>query len=184
MLNGKKVLAVIPARAGSKRCPGKNVREFRGKPLVVWAMEVALASKAMDMVVLSSDDDATRSLILDGAFWMQRDPELASDTATNEDVCRDVLERAGGEFGWVVLLQPTSPLRTVQDIHRTLDAAMYGGYDAACTYSSSGQKNGAVYACSAGWLRDGKDFTKWYADPYFMPEERSLDIDYPEDFDK
>lgn len=181
MLENKKVLAVIPARAGSKRCPRKNVLPFRGKPLVLWSIECAMDCHVVDSIVVSSNDPEVKALT-EGLFgYIDRPAELATDTATNEDVLRHALTLYPSSH-WVILLQPTSPLRTPRDIDRTLREARHGGYEAACTYSESGRKNGAVYVCTADWLRAGNDFTLNYADPYFMDEERSLDIDYPEQF--
>lgn len=183
MLENKKVLAVVPARAGSKRCPRKNVLPYKRKPLVLWAVEVALDCRVIDKVVVSTDDPEVVELVtrMTKATVIDRPAELATDTATNEDVLRHALSLYP-EFHWVILLQPTSPLRNSRDIDRTLREARHGGFDAACTYSESGKKNGAVYACTAEWLRSGKDFTNYYADPYFMDEARSLDINLPEDF--
>jgi len=73
-IDGKTVLAVIPARSGSKRCPGKNFRLYKGKTLIAWAWDAAKASKYIDTVKLSTDDD--------------RPPELCTDTASSEDVMR------------------------------------------------------------------------------------------------
>lgn len=181
MIRNHKVLAVIPARAGSKRCPGKNKRLFRGRPLIMWSIETALASKLIDVVVVSTDDGDIARMVKYPAHFLPRPEALATDAATNEDVMRHALEQYT-YCDWALLLQPTSPLRAVRDIERTLTEAMYCGFEAACTYSEGGKKNGAVYACSAQWLRDGKDFTNYYADPYFMAEDRSLDIDYLEQF--
>ena len=183
MLENKKVIAVVPARAGSKRCPRKNVLPYKRKPLVLWAVEVAQDCRVVDKIVVSTDDPEVREMVnrVTKTDLIDRPAELANDTATNEDVLRHVLTLYP-DYHWVILLQPTSPLRNARDIDRTLREAKGGGFDAACTFSESGKKNGAVYACTAEWLREGKDFTHYYADPYFMEESRSLDIDYPEQF--
>jgi CMP-N,N'-diacetyllegionaminic acid synthase len=111
------VLAVIPARGGSKGLPGKNIREVGGRPLLAWTIEAARSCACIDRVILSSDDpqiiDAARRHGCDVPFV--RDPVLASDTAPTIAVVLDALERCPGHE-WVVLLQPTSPLRTAADI--------------------------------------------------------------------
>ena len=102
---------------------------------------------------------------------------LATDDASNEDVLRHVLEHHPAE--WVVLLQPTSPLRTAEDIDSAIVAAQISG--ACVTYRPNQSKNGAVYVASKEWLLL-HDFTSEHT-KYVMPLERSLDIDMPEDFD-
>jgi len=184
VINGSTVLAVIPARAGSKRCPGKNKRNFRGKPLLHWTTDAAQDSKHIDTIIVSTDDEEIRALAcvavrLDrwiGVHW--RTPELATDSATNEDVCRAVLAKAPHDL--VVLLQPTSPLRISEDIDICIRACMVHKA-AIVTVSDDGPKNGAVYVASAGWIANN-DFSAPTL-TYGMPNERSLDIDYPEQFE-
>lgn len=164
MIDGKTVLAVIPARSGSKRCPGKNFREFRGKVLYMWAVEAASNSRYIDRIKVSMDAD--------------RPPELCTDEALNEDVLRYHL--AEWPHDWVVLLQPTSPLRTAEDIDAAIERAQLGN---ACISYSKGnwQKNGAVYVARREWI-EKYDFSSKEHMRYYMPEERSLDIDWPEQF--
>ena len=113
----KKVLALITARGGSKGLPRKNVLEAGGKPLIAWTIEAALNSRSVSQVILSSDDDE----IIDIAQrWgcsvpFRRPSHLATDTATSIDVVMHALDEVTG-FDYVILLQPTSPLRTSVDI--------------------------------------------------------------------
>src|SRR6185295_6387900 len=107
-INGKTVLAVIPARSGSKRCPNKNFLPYRGKSLVGWAVDAAKGSRYIDTVKLSLDAD--------------RPPELCTDEAT----CEDVLRYHAGDHHWLVLLQPTSPNRTTEDIDACIERAQLG----------------------------------------------------------
>jgi CMP-N,N'-diacetyllegionaminic acid synthase len=112
-----RVLGVIPARGGSKGLPGKNIREVGGKPLLAWTIEAARSSSCIDRVILSSDDqqiiDVARRHDCEVPFV--RAPGLASDTAPTIAVVLDALDRCPG-YEWVILLQPTSPLRTAADI--------------------------------------------------------------------
>lgn len=111
------VLALITARGGSKGLPRKNVLSAGGKPLIAWSIEASLQSKVISHVVLSSDDDE----IIDTAkAWgcsapFRRPAELANDTATSIDVVLHALDQLP-EYQYIVLLQPTSPLRTAADI--------------------------------------------------------------------
>lgn len=117
MIGGRKVLAVIPARGGSKGLPGKNILEVGGRPLVAFSIEAAMASASIDHVILSSDDDAiiaaARRYGCEVPF--RRPADLATDSAATIDVVLHAIEQVSG-YDVVVLLQPTSPLRTAADI--------------------------------------------------------------------
>ncbi len=121
MIEGKKVLAVIPARQGSKGLPGKNTRMLAGKPLLGWTITAAQNSQFIDRLVLSSNDslamEFARSVNCEVPFI--RTEELSSDTVAGVDVAIDAVNRCPG-FDYVVLLQPTSPLRTTEDIDNAL----------------------------------------------------------------
>ena len=164
-INGEQVLAVIPARSGSKRCPGKNFLPFRGKVLWEWSWAAAEGSRYIDNIVLSEDKD--------------RLPELCTDDATCEDVLRFHMQDFP-EARWVVLLQPTSPLRTSEDIDATIEKAALNGSGAISTYHY--KTNGAVYVATREWLAE-HEFSHAGLAKYEMPEERSLDINLPSDFD-
>lgn len=111
------VLAIIPARGGSKGLPRKNVLPLGGLPLIAWTVRAALCAPGVARTVVSTDDeeiaDAARQAGAEVPF--RRPAELASDTATAADVVAHVLESLGWQ-GPVVLLQPTSPFRTAGDI--------------------------------------------------------------------
>jgi CMP-N-acetylneuraminic acid synthetase len=116
-LQGNRVLALITARGGSKGLPRKNVLLAGGKPLVAWTVDAAILAECVERVVLSSDDneimDAARSAGCDVPFC--RPAHLASDVATSIDVVLHALDQLPG-YDYVVLLQPTSPLRIAADI--------------------------------------------------------------------
>lgn len=114
-------IAIIPARGGSKRLPGKNIKLLNGKPLIQWSIEAALQSKLFDRIIVSTDaieiKDAAERAGAEVPYL--RSAELSSDTATTDDVVRDVvqwLEKQGTEVSTVTILQPTSPLRTAKNI--------------------------------------------------------------------
>lgn len=115
------VLAVIPARSGSKRVPEKNVRQVDGKPLIAHTIEQADSADFVDEAVVSTDSETIRSIAKEhgGNAPFLRPSELATDTAPSSGVVSHALdwfERRGESFDTVVLLQPTSPLRTANDI--------------------------------------------------------------------
>lgn len=117
MINGKSVLAIIPARGGSKGVPRKNIREVAGKPLLVWTIAAAKNSAYIDRLILSSDDpeiiDVAKSWGCEVPFV--RPAELAGDETPGIDPVLHALEKLP-DYDYVVLLQPTSPLRTAEDI--------------------------------------------------------------------
>lgn len=121
MFKGERVLALIPARSGSKGLPGKNLTPVGGVPLVVWSVAAGIGSTYVDDVVLTSDDSAVIDIATAAGAEAPfvRSPELASDTARMSDVILDALDRLEAEgrtYGYLVLLQPTSPLRVSADI--------------------------------------------------------------------
>jgi CMP-N,N'-diacetyllegionaminic acid synthase len=122
MIGGRRVLALIPARGGSKGIPGKNIIPLAGKPLLGWTVEAAQSCAAIDEIVLSTDDEAIAEIGrgLGASVPFLRSASLATDEASTMDAVFDALDRLPG-FDVVVLLQPTSPLRTVADIDGCLE---------------------------------------------------------------
>lgn len=126
MINNKRILAVIPARGGSKRLPRKNVLPLAGKPLINWSIEAGKKSQYIDRVFVSTDDKeiADAACQLDVELPELRPAELASDTAKTEDVLLYSLDKFAPDVDIVVLLQPTSPLRTAEHIDEALELFM------------------------------------------------------------
>jgi len=114
-------LAVIPARGGSKRLPRKNILELNSKPLISYSIEAAQNSKYIDKVIVSSDDEEILNISQKyGALTIKRPDELASDTATTFDVIKHAIENTN-EYDYIVLLQPTSPLRDENHIDEAIE---------------------------------------------------------------
>ncbi len=112
-----KTCCFIPARGGSKGIPGKNKKMFCGKPLVQWSIDQAKDSKLFDKIIVSSDDKDILKIARDcGAVPDERDPKLAQDDTKLDDVMWNYFSRPKNECKYICLLQPTSPLRSVQDI--------------------------------------------------------------------
>jgi CMP-N-acetylneuraminic acid synthetase len=121
-----KYLGIIPARLGSKRIYQKNLKPLNGKPLVQWTLEAASKSKMLDSVYISSDSHEIIELAT-GSFgatcFGPRSANLALDTTSTFDVVADILsqyEAKGLQVENIVLLQPTSPLRTEKDIDQAI----------------------------------------------------------------
>jgi CMP-N-acetylneuraminic acid synthetase len=124
-----KTLAIVPARAGSKGVPGKNVRDFCGRPLVSWAIDVAKGISDGRPCVSTDDPDIERLAILSGAFVRGRPARLATDEAPMLAVVVDALSVHSTQPDLVVLLQPTSPLRTVEHVREALRLLEQTGAD-------------------------------------------------------
>jgi len=124
MVKGRPLTAIIPARGGSKGLPGKNLLVLGGEPLVARAARLARRCASVDRVVVSSDDPAILAAVegIDGVIATVRPAPLASDTAKTVDVVLHLLDEGAVAEGFLLLLQPTSPLRTLAD----LDALLRG----------------------------------------------------------
>jgi len=121
MYQDKTFLAIIPARGGSKRLPRKNVLDLNGKPLIAWSIEAGLQSKYIDKVVVTSDDDEILEISKKfGAETIKRPDELASDTATTFDAIKHTIDNLE-KSAYIVLLQPTSPLRNEKHIDEAVE---------------------------------------------------------------
>lgn len=125
MFNGKSLLALIPARGGSKGIPGKNIRPLADKPLIAWTIEQARRCSWIDRVIVSTDDAAIAETALrwDAEVPFLRPAELAADHAKVVEVILHALDwcrQRGQSYELVLLLQPTSPLRETTDIQAAL----------------------------------------------------------------
>lgn len=114
-------LAIIPARSGSKGLPDKNIKNLQGKPLIAYTIEAAIASEQFDEVMVSTDSKEYAAIAMEYGATVPflRSADNAGDTSSSWDVVKEVLNnyRAQGKsFKQVALLQPTSPLRTKEDI--------------------------------------------------------------------
>jgi N-acylneuraminate cytidylyltransferase len=122
------VLAVIPARGGSKSIPLKNIKPLAGKPLVAYTIETAKQSRYLDRCVVSTDhDDIAKVAAVYGAEVIHRPPEYATDQSPTELALLHAvgtLEQAGYRPDYVVTLEPTSPLRSAGLIDRCIGMAM------------------------------------------------------------
>ena len=125
MLGQYHVTALIPARGGSKRLPRKNVKLLCGKPLIAWTIEAAKGSKYIDSIVVSTDDLEIKNISEKyGAIVpFLRPKSLSNDTASSFDVIKHAIEalEITGNNNLIILLQPTSPLRTSEDIDKALE---------------------------------------------------------------
>lgn len=112
MKSNIKILTIIPARGGSKGVPGKNIKDFAGKPLIVHSIEHALQSKLVNDIYVSTDDHKIAEISRKaGAKIVWRPDEISGDTATTESAIEHALTEISSKPDIVVLLQATSPIR-------------------------------------------------------------------------
>ena len=122
MIKGKRILGIIPARGGSKGIPRKNIQPLRKKPLIAWTIQEAKKSKYLDRVVLSSEDDQIMKIAqsLGCEVPFKRPRALSSDRASGVSPVLHAVKTLPG-YDYVVLLQPTSPLRSYRDIDAAIE---------------------------------------------------------------
>ena len=138
MIAGKKVLAVIPARGGSKGVPGKNIRPLAGRPLIAWTIAAAGHAPELDRVIVSSEDPAIIAIAKEwgGDAPFIRPTELARDDTPGIAPVLHALDALPEKYDYVVLLQPTSPLRTGADISAALKICVEDNAPACVSVSS------------------------------------------------
>jgi N-acylneuraminate cytidylyltransferase len=142
VLNGGKVLGLIPARGGSKGVPRKNVRLLGGKPLLQWTTDAATESRLIDRLVLSTEDseiaELGRSLGVDVPFL--RPEAAATDEASAHHVIEHALASLDEAYEYLVYLQPTSPFRTALDIDGCLETLAASNTETCVSVSVSRAK--------------------------------------------
>ncbi|TDF93488.1 cytidylyltransferase domain-containing protein [Paenibacillus piri] len=212
MIEGKSVLAIIPARGGSKGVPRKNIKDLAGKPLIAWTIDQAQKSNYIDRLILSSEDaeiiEVARALGCEIPFV--RPAELATDETSGLEPVWHALNHVPS-YDYIVLLQPTSPLRTAADIDTCLELCIQHNAPSCVSVTVPDKSpywmytldeesrmtpfidielkprrqdmpplaslNGAVYAAECEWLQAKRTFITKETIAYFMPRERSIDID-------
>jgi len=167
-----KRLCLIPARGGSKRFKRKNIALLNGKPLIVYSIETALESKLFDSVVVSTEDEEIGDIaVAAGAKLHRRDAALATDTVRLPDVCLSALVDLDPDnriYAVFCLLQPTCPLRSTEDLARSL--ALMDRYDANYVMSMCEFEDPPFWAMA----RDDAGFLKFYWGNRYIASRDSL----------
>jgi len=168
------VLAIIPARGGSKAIPRKNVVDFGGKPLIAWSIETALASRLVTRTVVSTDDDEISAVAeACGAEVVRRPAAISGDEAASEDALLHVLDdlRQGENYepDLVLFVQATSPLRDADDFDSAIETLIS---EQADSLVSVGPFHGFLWA-----LADGSATPVNY-DPLKRPRRQDLPAEY------
>ena len=151
MYGDQKIIAIIPARGGSKGIPGQNIHPLDGKPLVAYTIEQAQAVPELDVTVVSTDDDEiSKTATQFGGTVIKRPPELAVDEAPTEPTLIDALEQAKtegwGTFDIIVVLEPTSPLRKPETISRCIRNLIDSGAPSLLTVTETRKNYGRIEA--------------------------------------
>ncbi len=140
-----KITAIITARGGSKRIPGKNIKLLNGKPLLWYPIRDAHKSRYIDNFFVSTDDSNIAAVAQRyGAEVIIRPKELATDRATSDSVLKHAIKYLH-HHGLVVLLQPTAPLRTVQDVDRCIKLFLHHRPSILVTMGPRGSYTGSIY---------------------------------------
>lgn len=141
IMQDKNVLAIIPARGGSKGIPGKNIKAFCGKPLIVHSIEAALNCSLISRTVVSTDDDSIAQVAkANGAQVIKRPDELAVDTSLVIDAIKHAVlsvEEEGEDVDIVLLLEPTSPFRRKEDLEKCVQILIENKADSVATFTDA-----------------------------------------------
>jgi len=172
----RKILAIIPARGGSKGVPGKNIRLLNGKHLICHTIEEALKSKYLDRVFVSTDDAVIARISSNcGANVIQRPQELAQDDSSIIDVIFHAIEVVKDEFTFipdiVIRLQPTSPLRDVNDIDAAIELYINNKCDSVSVISMCKVEH-SPYWCFK--FDDDHEFKPLFGDKYLRMRRQEL----------
>ena len=148
MINNKKILSIITARAGSKGIPNKNIKELMGKPLFEWSVLASLNSKYIDKTVISSDSREIELIYIDrvkkdqkweNVAFIKRPKKISGDLSINEEALIHAYNQMkmifNSEYSIILNLQPTSPVRLNSLIDRCLEEYSSGGYNSLLTAS-------------------------------------------------
>lgn len=182
-----KILGVILARAGSKRLPNKNTKLLNGKPLIEYTIDAAIESGVIDTLVVSTDDEKVKDIArfkknyhLFNIITINRPDYLATDNASSEECILHAMDQVE-KHDYVILLQPTSPLRTAEDIQTAYETMTSYGHAGIASYNSKTDKeNGAFWIVEWNHLYYQRKLIRNYR--YYMSEEKSIDIDTELDF--
>lgn len=168
-MNDARYLAIVTARAGSKRLPNKNALDFCGCPLFLWSVRAGLECPEVARTLVTTDSTEYQALAqATGAscLWL-RSPELSSDQASSADVIKDVLDRCEDHahaYTGLILLQPTSPLRTADDISAAIRLYESTGAPAVVSVCEA--------ECPPAWI--GQVGGDLQMDDFIRPEFRNL----------
>lgn len=213
MINKKKILAIIPARLKSKRLKKKNLLKINNKSLIELAFLSAIKSKYIDKIILSIEGSIIKKLKkkIDSEFILKRPRHLTGSNVSSEEVVIDILKKLKEKYFYIILLQPTSPLRTTKDIDKAIRKVDKFNFDNLVSIFLSLEKknyflkiknnflvrkneeskknnknyllNGAIYITKVkNFFKTKSFFSEKKTGFIIMPKNRSIDIDYKSDY--
>lgn len=153
-----KILAIITARAGSKRIPGKNTKVFGGKPLIQWTFDLVKKISKLENVLVSTDDEKVVDLAKESGLltpWL-RPSELSGDKASSIDVCLhaiDWYEKENGKIDAILLLQPTSPFREMSTVNKGISLFLENSNEPVIGVSTSKESPRWCFEKSGDFLK-------------------------------
>ncbi|MCA0131972.1 acylneuraminate cytidylyltransferase family protein [Winogradskyella alexanderae] len=141
-----KSIIIIPARGGSKRLPGKNLKLLSGKPLIEYSLNYARANSDdnTEIVVTTNDEDIKNFVLKKGIEVIDRPEAISKDDSTTVSALKHVLETMGESYEYVILLQPTNPFRPNTLLNETVGVFKNGNYDSLMTVSLNDKKLGKI----------------------------------------
>ena len=153
-------IALIPAKSNSRRLPGKNKRLLGDKPLFAHSVDVALKSSEIDKVIVSSDSDDILEIARElGAIAIKRPVQLCGDNVPNLNVCKhvvDTLNNEGDDVELMVLLQPTHPFRTAEELDKAIKTfTLNQEFDSLASVSSAHRVRGTILS-DHGWEQENQ----------------------------
>lgn len=176
------ILGLIPARGGSKRLPGKNIKLLCGRPLLAWTIIEAQKSPYLDRVVVSTEDDEIADVARQyDCEVVKRPVNLAHDRSIVYGAILHAMDAVGGSNA-VCLLQATSPLRTTADIDICCQTFLDKKREVVSVARGQSVPNGAVYVGRSDWLKAGGNWDDGTPLWYVMDPTRSVDINTAEEF--
>lgn len=211
MFQGKKIVALVPLRGGSKSIPYKNIKEMAGKPLCYWVLKAATGSKYIDEVWVSTEDKKIKEVVLSfglGVKVIDRPPELARDESSTESVMLHFAKEV--DFEVLNLIQATSPSTTSEDLDKAIEQFFAEGDDSLLSgvlykkffwtpngkplnydylkrprrqdFSGVVHENGAFYLTKKDILLKNQNRLGGKIGIFLLPEDKAVDIDEPADW--
>ncbi len=170
------ILAIIPARGGSKGIPRKNIKFLAGKPLIAYSIETVAKSKYVDKIVVSTEDPEIKDISKSyGVEIINRPKELAKDDSPTIDAVAhslNSLEKDGYLADIIVLLQPTSPLRTEFDIDNSIDIFMKNNCEAVVSICTLDHSPHLSFKIEKGYLKS------FFGNKYLSTRRQDLPLLY------
>ncbi len=169
MYKNQKIIAIIPARSGSKGLKDKNIKTLNGKPLIAYTIEAAQQSEIFDEIIVSTDSEKYAQISREyGAnVPFLRSSKNSSDNAGSWEVVKEVLSKLDKKYDIIVLLQPTSPLRKAQDIAKAIELFFEKNAD---TVASVCETDHPIFWCNT--LPENLSMKHFIAKEYNLPRQQ------------